>query len=123
MCLLSGNISDAAAFIADHPDLGEAIQYLQRVDLASLPPGEKEIDGRRLCINVIHGTGQGRETALEAHNDYIDIHYTISGVEEIGFAPRSSCRLSPDGYQPLKDVEFFEDAISQWNPNQTRGTR
>jgi len=119
--MLSGNIADAQAFMAERPDLRRAIEYLRRLDLSSLRPGEVEIDARRLYANVIEGEGRGHAGPLEAHNDYIDVHFTVSGMEEIGYAPRRDCRLSRGGYNADGDVELFDDDVTQWKFNPPGG--
>ncbi len=61
--------------------------------LTELSAGRHEIDGPRLFVMMGHDLGRGHDKArIEAHRQYIDIQYVISGREEIGWKPTPACR-------------------------------
>ena len=57
-----------------HPRFKKAFDFLQNTDLATLPLGKVELDGKNLFINVVEITGKtANEVRLETHNRYICI--------------------------------------------------
>ncbi len=98
-----------------HPGFSPALQYLRRTNLGELPEGRQEIDGSRLYAAVIRGQGRGQKGAkLEAHRRYIDIQYSITGSDVIGWKPTSTCRDPEQAYDEQKDIQFFRDAADSW---------
>jgi YhcH/YjgK/YiaL family protein len=98
-----------------HPGFGPALEYLRRTNLSQLPEGRQEIDGSRLYALVIRGQGKGQKGAkLEAHRRYIDIQYSITGSDVIGWKPTATCRDPEQAYDEQKDLQFFRDAADSW---------
>ena len=97
-----------------HPGFGPALQYLRRTDLGQLPAGRQEIDGSRLYALAIRGEGNGRRAKLEAHRRYIDIHYSITGEDVIGWKPLSTCHDPEQAYDQKSDCRLFRDAPDSW---------
>ena len=114
--MLVGNINDAKQFIADNPNMAEAIKYLQSSDLEALQTGIHKIDGDRLYVNMVRADGLGEKAVLETHERYADVHFTISGQERIGFRDKANCKQSRNGYHREKDYELFDDNIEKWVP-------
>jgi YhcH/YjgK/YiaL family protein len=82
-----------------HHGFGPALQFLRRADLGQLPAGRQEIDGSRLYAVVIRGEGKGQKGAkLEVHRRYIDIQYSITGEDVIGWKPLPTCRDPEQAY-------------------------
>lgn len=52
------------------------------------------------------------EAPLEAHNIYIDIQIVINGTESYGVRDRDMCSCSKDGYDAERDIEFYDDKVS-----------
>lgn len=98
-----------------HPLLLQAATFLRRSDLHQLPDGRHEILEDRLFAIVATSQGRGRDDSpLEAHRDYIDIQYIISGDEEIGYSPVVACTALRDPYDPTRDIMFFSDRPQTW---------
>ena len=98
-----------------HPGFGPALQYLRRTNLGQLPEGRQEIDGSRLYAVVIRGQGKGQKGAkLEVHRRYIDIQYSISGSDVIGWKPVATCHDPEQPYDEQKDLQFFRDGADSW---------
>ena len=87
----------------------KAIQWLQSNDLAALENGKYEIDGKDVYVNVMsYTTLPWEEAKYEAHENYTDIQYVISGTETMTYAPADT--LKPTGpYDPQKDVIKFDN--------------
>jgi len=109
------SLAAADRYHALHPAFGRAFAFLASVDLDALSPGRNEIDGDAMFVILDRKDGRGRDGArIEAHRRYIDIQFTISGQEEIGWTPLASC-AEPDGaFDEAKDVGFFADRPSAW---------
>ena len=98
-----------------HPHMAAAFEFLSNSDLCTLEPGRHAIDADRVYAVVLREQGRGREQArLEAHREYIDIQFCISGSEEIGYKAAVHCVGDGNGYDEAKDIEFFTDAPAGW---------
>jgi biofilm protein TabA len=98
-----------------HAGFGPALEYLRQTNLGQLPAGRQEIDGGRLYAMVIRGEGKGQKGAkLEAHRRYIDIQYSITGADVIGWKPAATCRDPEQAYDEKSDCQFFRDAADSW---------
>lgn len=69
------------------PRVMQGLKALRDTDFSKLEDGRYELDGKSLYMNVsTYETKEANENA-EAHRQYIDIQYLISGEELIGVAP------------------------------------
>jgi len=97
-----------------NPSFEEAFEFLARADLRELTPGRHEIDGDKVFAIVVSEQGKGRDGAtLEAHRNYTDIQYCVSGLEEMGWKPVSDC-ADDEGFDEAKDLGFFADEPTSW---------
>jgi len=98
-----------------HPGFGPALEYLRRTNLGQLPAGRQEIDGSRLYAMVIRAEGKGQNAAkLEAHRRYIDIQYSITAADVIGWKPLATCREPEQAFDEKSDGQLFRDAPDSW---------
>lgn len=82
----------------------EGLNYLASTDFTNVEDGRHDLTDY-LYANI--QTYQTKEDALfEAHRDYIDIQYIISGEEKIGVTDYSSC-TEAIAYDKEKDIEFL----------------
>ena len=88
----------------------KAIQWLKDNDLAALENGKYEIDGKDVYANVMsYTTLPWEEAKYEAHENYSDIQYVVSGAETMTYAPADT--LTPTGpYDAQKDVIKFDNS-------------
>lgn len=83
----------------------EGLEFLAKTDFSRLEDGRHVINDY-MYVNV--ETYQTKEDALfEAHRDYIDIQYIISGEEKIGVARYSDCKENIP-YDKERDIEFLD---------------
>ncbi len=89
------------------PALYHALNYLDSLPDWELPAPNVVLDEDRLFCNLVTFTSKPEEQCLyEAHRNYIDVHFIISGVERIATADIGS--LTPaNPYAPEKDIEFL----------------
>lgn len=65
-----------------------AYNFLSNADLSKLPLGRNEIDGEDVYANVLeYDTVPTTEKELEAHRDYYDVQFVVSGEELLQYAP------------------------------------
>lgn len=107
---------DRAGFYDElHDGFTQAFAFLKQTDLQALLPGRIELVKDLLYANVDHLDGRGREGAvLEAHRKFIDIQYTVSGPEEIGWRDLASCTQPREAFNEARDIGFFRDAPVAW---------
>lgn len=107
--MILDTLTNAAKYAGMRTGLSEAFGFLDQPGLADLPDGRHEISGNRVYAVIARTHGRpAAESQLEAHRNYIDIQYIISGEESMGWAPREG--LTPSGkYDKEKDLEFFQE--------------
>ena len=90
-------------------NLAAGLQFLLDHDLNALPVGRVEIDGSRLFALVQeYQTKPPAQGVWEAHRQYIDIQYLVSGRERMGFANLHSMTLGD--YLPERDFQAMTGA-------------
>lgn len=88
----------------------KAIEWLKSQDLAHLENGKYEIDGKDVYANVMsYTTLDWEEAKYEAHHNYTDIQYVVSGTETLSYAPVSALKEKTP-YNPDKDVVFYDNS-------------
>ena len=85
--------------------LKEGFDFLKNADFSKLDDG-KHILSEKLYVNIQTYTTKNSAN-FEAHREYIDIQYLISGQEKIGVAELSNC-TNKIPYDKFKDIEFLE---------------
>lgn len=112
-------LSQAERYFALHPLFEQAFRYLQQHQNQPPVHGRYELAGQQLIAIVESAPGRGRDhSPLEAHRRYIDIQYTLHGDELIGWRNHSTCKEIKNGYDPARDIEFFNDTPHVWLPVQ-----
>lgn len=84
-------------------------EFLRTADLHNLPAGRVDIDGDELFASVQEYTTVTPEACqYEAHNNYFDIQYVVTGEELFGYAKRADLEVAGP-YQADDDIVFFAD--------------
>jgi biofilm protein TabA len=79
-----------------------AFSYLAENDFTDVPPGRVELSGDAMyALTQEYETKPLEQGKWEAHRQYIDVQYIVSGRERILFAPIES--LEAGDYIPAKD--------------------
>jgi uncharacterized protein, YhcH/YjgK/YiaL family len=106
--MILDNIKNAHLYYNVSDRLALGLKYLQETDLASLEPGKYEIDGKNVYAAVsAYDSRPVEQGKWEAHKNYIDIQYIISGEEKMGYAHIADMASSTE-YNDVKDVEFYK---------------
>lgn len=83
---------------------------MQEKAAVELPDGRIEIIPEELFAIVSEQQGREQNEAfLEAHKQYIDIQYLISGEETHGWKPVTDCNEVRNEYDVTNDIVFFAD--------------
>ena len=102
-------IKDTLTNISKYNNLSEflkiGLDYIKNTDFDKLEDGRYSINGEDIYINI--QTYKTKENAdFEAHRNYIDIQYVISGEEKIGVTDYANCSTTIE-YNNDKDIEFL----------------
>ena len=99
-----------------HPMFRQAFDFLKDRALAGMKTERHDLAGPGLYAIITKDPGKTADAArLEAHRKYIDIHYTIGGVEKIGWRSLDSCAMVDSPYNDEKDVQTFRDDSETWS--------
>ncbi len=84
-----------------------AFEFINSTDFNSINEDRIEIDGDNIfAMPQRYKTKNPENAAWEAHREYIDLQYMISGAENMGFV--KSCYLDIlENYDSEKDVEYL----------------
>lgn len=86
----------------------KAFAFLKENDLTQLELRRYDIDGDNAYALMSEYTTKNEEDArYEAHRNYIDIQYVISGKEQIGVTPISMKNEDLVPYNATNDIEFM----------------
>src|SRR3954470_1533480 len=108
--MILDSLSNVERYLGLHKNFRKAIEYLKSQDLESIAPGKYPVDGENIHASVsLKDGGKAADAKFEAHNNYIDIQYCISGTEQMGWKPRENCSEPKGEYNPEKDVIFYND--------------
>ncbi len=88
-------------------NLKKGFEFLINTDLQSIGIGRYEIEGKDVFALVSeYDSKKPEDCRLEAHQDYADIQYIVSGKEAIGFVTINNQEVTSP-YNPEKDIIFF----------------
>ena len=105
----------------------ECKKYIENNDMLNLDLGIHEIEGSNLFVNVVSFKTSSQETRnWEAHKQYVDLHYMISGEEEIQINDIANMEIGMyvenDDYLPANGnprifVKMYEENLCLCYPN------
>lgn len=86
----------------------KAFNFLKHEDLSALSVGVHELVGKDVFVKVTeYNTKTPEVVSFEAHKDYADIHYIVSGTENIEWANLSAASVKTP-YDAVKDIVFYD---------------
>lgn len=105
-------LSHAKTYEAMHPGLKAGFEFLRDHDLEAIEVGRYDLPGDTGFVLIQAYDSKDEDVAkMEAHRNYIDIQYMISGQEQMGYIPVTDGTLT-QAYNPDKDVMFFAETGS-----------
>ncbi|MGV8981265.1 YhcH/YjgK/YiaL family protein [Clostridium sp.] len=100
-------LSNAKQYYGLSARIEKALKYLQNTDLENIKIGKYEIDGKNIFAIVSEYEAKNLdEGKWEAHREYLDIQYVVSGKEKIGYAGINEMKMIGE-YNEAKDVLFL----------------
>ena len=85
----------ATQYHANQATWDKVIAWLKTQPLQTIAPGKYPIDGDNAFAIVSQGPTKAlADTKWESHHDYIDLHYVISGKEQLGEAPLATAKVT-----------------------------
>jgi len=104
--MIHDKLSNCSKYYNLHPNFKMAFDYLFNADLSGLKPGKYEIDNTNVFALVQdYLTKDEEDCKPEAHIDYIDIQYIVSGNEIMGHILLAEQKQSDASYP--NDVAYF----------------
>lgn len=103
------NLKNCELYYGMHPRFKDAFDFIKKALSENLAAGKYEIDGKELWASVQEYTSKLKnEAKAEAHKNYIDIQFIVSGTEVIEGFDIAYATAKSD-YNDVKDVMFYED--------------
>lgn len=107
--MIIDRLDNAAAYRGLGPRIAAALEYLRTTDFSKLPDGKQVIDGDRVYAMVQRYRPKPLgEAKWEAHRQYIDVQYLVSGVERMGYATFGDQLPVVHAYDSEKDYALYE---------------
>lgn len=104
--MIIANIKDAERYFPLGENFKAAFEFLKTLN-KDTEPGKYVGDGFRASVAVVQTSDtakDGSKKLVEAHRDYLDIHYCLEGSEGIGYA-------NVDTLTPVKEYNQEKDYI------------
>ncbi|MDO5400050.1 MAG: YhcH/YjgK/YiaL family protein [Eubacteriales bacterium] len=100
--------SDLSRYIPVIPGLEEAMAAVSAI--TDFTPRTVPLSGGNRINIGSFTTKDAREGTIEAHRNYLDIQYVVSGEETMGWAPLAA--LTPDGaFNTGSDIGFYKGGV------------
>lgn len=92
-------IENLSLYKGIHPNLDCGLNFLETIDLRTLPLGITEIKGDQVYANIMESNlKDASELSYEFHKKYVDIQLDIIGEEKIGI-----------GFLPKKESSTYDE--------------
>lgn len=105
--MILDRLEHAERYLALHPGIAKAIEYLQQNDLNQLAVGKHPIEGDNLLVIIDqYDTVAVETTEYESHKTYIDLQVILSGQEQMGILPLHG-QTPSQAYDAAKDFQLF----------------
>ena len=109
--MIKDNIKNYKTYISIHKDFEKVFEFLTNLD-SNTKSGKYVIDEDRVWVNILESEPDAKaERQYEAHRDFIDIHYIISGGEKFGCSEIDKLRETVP-YDKGNDVLFLEGELN-----------
>ena len=90
--------------------INEALHYLRTADIASLPTGRIEINGKEMFAVVQrYHTAPQQAQRFENHRRYLDLQYLVRGEEAIYVSRRRWTGAAVTEYDEAGDIQFYQE--------------
>lgn len=83
--------------------------FLESGKLRTLGAGRHDIFGDDLYVIASPAAATRSTGMLEAHDQYIDVHVVVTGVERMGWAPREQLQVQDAPFDAERDCVCYRD--------------
>lgn len=103
--MIYDKLANASLYACISPELGEALQVLQNLNMNNYVTGKVNVDGDRLFYMCnAYETREKKDALMEAHQQYIDIMYMVEGEEIIFVKPTEDLEQITNPYDESTDA-------------------
>lgn len=102
--MIKDSIKRAETYYNISENLKKGFEWIKNNDLKNMPDGKYQLDDVNYANIQTYDTKDN--APYEAHRDYIDIQYMISGEELSGVVDYTNCSTK-EKYDKEKDIEFL----------------
>lgn len=100
-------------YVSLNPLFAQAVEFLKSTDLDAHEIGKVVLKEGELMVNFSQARSKTKDEArIETHNNFIDIQIPLSGVELMGYMPRTDLPEAP--YNAEKDITFYEGLATDY---------
>ncbi len=108
--MITDNINNAYKYYYLSPAIKQGLEFLSSNNLKSFEPAKYLLDKENIYVNIEEYTTR-TSSNIEAHREYIDIQFIITGEENIGVCNLDN--LTPvSEYNQEKDIVFYNGKIT-----------
>ena len=108
--MIKDSINNAETYYKISENLKKGFEWIKNNDLKKMPDGRYEISDRIYANLQSYLTKD--DAPYEAHRDYIDIQFMVTGEELSGITNYSNCSTTEE-YNKEKDIEFLKCKIKE----------
>lgn len=110
--MIFDNIKNCEQYYSLNKNFKKAFEFLLNTDLKNFKDDRYYIEDDVIYANVQSmKTKKIEDKKWEAHRDYIDIQFVISGREKMGFGLKKDFTKTISAYDKNKDIEFLDGEI------------
>ncbi len=111
--MIYDNIKNAGIYYGLSESISKGLKYLETADFSAMEDGRHDIDSDRMYITVsTYAAKDLKDAKPEAHKNYIDIQYVISGNEMMGFASLNDMELNLEISKPDRDLYYYKGNVT-----------
>ncbi len=109
--MIKDNIKNYKTYVSAHKDFERVFEFLTNLD-SNTKFGKYVIEEDRIWVNISESEPDEKaERQYEAHRDFIDIHYIISGGEKFGCSEIDKLKETVS-YDKESDVLFLDGELN-----------
>ena len=110
--MIYGTLEHISQYEGILPGVLQGLRFLAETDFSAMADGRHDIDGDNLFFLLQSYDSKLENETPEAHRQYIDIQYLISGKELVGVAPLSAMQEEVEA-RPDGDIWFYRGPVDQ----------
>jgi len=110
--MIIDDIKNCSDYYLFHESFKLAFDFLLNRNLDEIEDGKVDLLGERVFAIISSIDGQEKSSNFEVHNEYIDIHYVIKGVDRMGYKLRTDCSHPRGEFDLKNDYLLYDDEVN-----------